>query len=250
MKQLLFGIVVVGLLAGFVYDRGGCQRPWPWQKAACATREEAILKATVRIVFHGAIELEDGYDSREIEGTISHATVIEGRYLLTHNHFGIPLSQIQMYNRYALRSFSGVSVCRLDGSPVLDHGSLDAFTVVSERGETVMLDFGTVAGEGFFTHAGVASAPVARAGSAHLIAGTEVALIDWDGEGHTEVVWAKVKSVYVDKGVPLMRTDHFIELGASGGGVFLDGQLIGNNWARVTETNLIRKKYTRVALNA
>ncbi len=250
MKQLLCGLVLVGLLAGFIKDRGRCRQPWPWQEEACAAREEAILNATVRIVFHGSIEREDGYDTREIKGTISHATVIDGRYLLTHNHFGIPLSQIQTYNRYAQCSFSGLSVYRLDGSLVVDHGPLESFVVVSERGETVVLDFGEVAGEGFFTHASVNSAAVARAGSTRLTPGTEVALIDWDGDGHTEVVWAQVQSVYEDKGLPLMRIDRFVELGASGGGVFLDDQHIGNTWARVTEANLIRKQHTRVALNA
>jgi len=246
-------MVVIGILAGFISSRGGCQRPWPWQRAECVAMEEAILSATVRIVFNGSIELEDGYDTREIKGTISHATVIDGRYLLTHNHFGIPLSQIQIYNRYAQNSFTGVSVYKLDGSAVLDQVSLDSFTVVSEQGETVLLDFGTTAGEGVFTQAGLGSATAAAAGSKQLAPGMEVALIDWDGQGHTRVVWAEIETIYEDKGLSLMRVDHFIELGASGGGVFLDSQHIGNNWARVTESTLrtgqVIQQDTRVALN-
>jgi len=69
-------------------------------------------------------------------------------------------SQIKIYNRDARRSFSGVSIYRLDGSQLVDHAALDTFAVISEWGEMVMLDFGTIAGETFFTHAGVVSTEV------------------------------------------------------------------------------------------
>ncbi len=216
--------------------------------------EQKILDATVRIAFHGSIETEDGYDMIQIKGTISHATVKDGRYLLTHNHFGIPLSQLQIFNRYANRSFTGVSVYRLDGTTVLDHAPLDAFTVVSEKGETVLLDFGTIAGEGFFAHADIVSAEVAKAGTARFAPDTEVALIDWDGQGQTQVVWAQIQTVYQEKGLSLMQINHFIETGASGGGVFLNNRHIGNNWARIVETDLntgdVSRRLTLVALNS
>ena len=254
MKKLLWSIVVLGLLTNFISVRSGCQRPLPWNKAHCKEMEQKILDATVRIVFHGSIEIEDGYDVIQIKGTVSHATVRDGRYLLTHNHFGIPLSRLQIYNRYANRSFTGVSVYRLDGTAVLDHAPLDVFTVVREKGETVLLDFGTIAEEGYFEHVGVASAEVAQVDTARLTPDTEVALIDWDEQSRTRVVWARIQTVYQERGLSLMQIDHFIGMGASGGGVFLHNQHIGNNWARIIETDQntgsVSQQFSIVALNS
>ena len=56
-------------------------------------------------------------------------------------------------------------------------------------------------------------------------------------EGHTWVAWTKIDTVYAQNSMPLMQGQHFIELGVSGGGVFVNGVHIGNNWGRITETN-------------
>ncbi|MCP4417552.1 MAG: hypothetical protein GY805_13090 [Chloroflexi bacterium] len=256
MKKLLWFIILLGfaVTTKFVFDDNTCQRPLPWQKQKCEEIEKAILNATVRITFHGWIEIDNRDDVERIYGTISHATVVDGRYLLTHNHFGIPLSQVHVYEQHANRSFTGVSVHRLDGTAVIDRAPLDAFTVIDENGETVMLDFGTVAGEGVFAHAGVASAQVSRSDKVRLHPGTEVAQIDWDRQGNTKIIWTQTQTVYEDNGLPVMRVEHFIELGASGGGVFLNGQHIGNNWGRIIETDLNtgtdRRQLSLVALNS
>ena len=138
-----------------------------------------------------------------IQGTLSHATVIGGRYLLTHNHFGLPLSQLLLFNRNAAGGFTGVSVLRVDGTALLDQAPLDSFVVVEERGETLLLDFGEVAGQGIFDTLGIPSASVARGGALPLRAGMEVAPVDWDGEGHTRVYWAPLLSVYEKDGLLL-----------------------------------------------
>ena len=242
------------LLVGFASKGHSCKRPLPWNIQDCHEVEQAILDATVRIVLHGWVEVEMGYDVERINGTISHATVVDGRYLITHNHFGIPLSQVMLYNQRANGEFTGVSVYRLDGTVILDHASLDSFAVIAEMGETVVLDFGTVAGEGFFTQAGVGSVQSISTRTTQLDPGTEVAQVDWDREGHTRVIWAKVKKVYRENGISLIRVDHVIQLGASGGGVFLDGRHIGNNWGNLMETNLNTgdaiQRLSLVALNS
>ncbi len=254
MKKLLCGLLVLGSLTAFVSERGTCQRPLPWHIQTCKEMEQAILDTTVRIVFHGSIEIDDGYDTIQINGTISHGTVIDGRFLLTHNHFGISLSQIQIYNRHAYKSFTGVSVYRLDGTAVVENAPLDIFTVADENGESVLLDFGTVAGEDIFTQSGVQSAKVAPSINGRLRPYTEIGLIDWDGKTNTRVVWVQIKAIYQENGQTFVQADHFIELGASGGGVFLSDQHIGNNWARMTETDLntgkVTQKLTLIALNA
>jgi hypothetical protein len=255
MKKLLWLIMVLVLLSGsgFIYISGSCQRPLPWQKEHCQEMEQAILDATVRIVFHGSIEIENGYEVQQIPGTISHATVVDGRYLLTHNHFGIPLSQVQLYNRHSNGGFQGVSVYRLDGTAVLDHAPLDIFVVTAEKGETVLLDFGTVADEGLFKRADVSSAQVVPSDAVRLVPGTEVAQVDWDRQSHTEVTWTQIQTVYQDDGLPLMQVDHLIESGASGGGVFLNGKHIGNNWGHIIfdnpNRNPVRQRLSLVALN-
>ncbi|MCP4359147.1 MAG: hypothetical protein GY796_14120 [Chloroflexi bacterium] len=256
MKKLLWLTILLGLgvMTGFISDGGSCQRPLPWQKQQCEEMEQAILKTTVRIALHGWIEIDSRDRVERIYGTISHATVIDGQYLLTHNHFGIPLSQLDVYSQHANSSFTGVSVYRLDGTAVLDHAPLDVFVIASETGETTLLDFGAVAGEGFFTHADIGSAQIADNDTNQLHPGAEVAQIDWDGQDHTQVVWTQIKTIYRDSGLPRMEVNHFIELGASGGGVFLNGKLIGNNWGRIIEsspdTDTVRHQLSLVALNS
>ena len=103
MKKRLWLTIVLGVLlvTGFASESGTCRRPTPWHAAQCRAQEDAILAATVRLAIHGWIEIEDGYDVIRIPGTISHGTVIDGRYLLTHNHFGLPLSQLLTFNHHA-----------------------------------------------------------------------------------------------------------------------------------------------------
>jgi hypothetical protein len=239
MKKLtlLLTAILIGIGPLYIYQNSSCQRPLPWQKEACQEIEAKILGATVRITFHGEIEIENGYEIETVFGTISHATVVDGRYLLTHNHFGIPLSQVQLYNRYANGGFRGMSIDRLDGTAVLEYAPLDVFVVVEEKGETVLLDFGTVAGVGFFTSAGLNSAEVAYYDPTMLVPGVEVAQVDWERQGNTRIEWSQIIDVYSKDGLPLALVDNFIEKGSSGGGLFLNGQLIGNNWAQIPGSN-------------
>lgn len=239
MKKLFFLIMVIVALTGFgaAKTKGSCRAPLPWQIGHCREMEQTILAATVRIAFHGHLDIENGYEVQRVQSTISHATVVDGRYLITHNHFGIPLSQVQIYNQYANGGLTGVSLYRLDGTSLLDHAPLDVFSVVSERGETVLLDFGSVKGQGFFAHAGVTSAPLAGSEGARPVPGAEVAQIDWDRQGHTRVVWANIERISNDDDLPHIIVDHFIEHGASGGGVFFEGRHIGNNWGRIVSAN-------------
>ena len=255
MKKRLWLTIVLGVLlvAGFASEAGTCRRPAPWHAAQCRAQEDAILASTVRLAIHGWIEIEDGYDVIRIQGTLSHGSVIDDRTLLTHNHFGLPLSRLLVFNRHAAGGFTGVSMYRADGTPLLDQAPLDCFVVVEELGETLLLDFGTIADQGFFAALDVPSVPLVHGAAARLRPGVEVAQIDWDRRGQSRVNWTMVQSVYRDDGLPLARVDHLIAMGASGGGLFLNGEHVGNNWGRVTETNLatgvVREVDSLVALN-
>ena len=248
VKGIVIGISIV-LLVNLGLKGESCQRPLPWHKQYCLEMEQTILESTVRIALHGWVEVENGYEVERIKGTISHATVIDGRYLITHNHFGIPLSQVLLYNQYALGEFTGVSVFRLDGTSILDRAPIESFVVVAEQGETTVLDFGA----DFFTQLGVRSAKVMSETAVALQPGMEVAQVDWDRQGHTRVVWTEIDTVYAQNNLPIMQVQHFIELGASGGGVFVNGIHIGNNWGRIIETNQLTGQTSQnlslVALN-
>jgi hypothetical protein len=75
----------------------------------------------------------------------------------------------------------------------------------------------------------------------------EVTQIDWELHGDTQIIWTKIDTIYTDNNLPLMKVQHFIELGASGGGVFVNAVHIGNNWGRITEQT--KQQLSVVALN-
>lgn len=83
MKRVmgLLLVMIIVLVIGLGLKDESCKRPLPWHKQHCAEMEQAILGATVRFALHGWIEVETGYDFEQIKGTISHATVVDGRYL-------------------------------------------------------------------------------------------------------------------------------------------------------------------------
>ena len=84
-----------------------------------------------------------------------------------------------------------------------------------------------------------------------IAVGMEVAQINWDGET-TYVDWVIVKAVEQENGVQMIVLDNFVVQGASGGGVFLDGYHVGNNWFRGTETTAdgqVLAQYTVAAMN-
>ena len=258
MNKKLFVIALMGigfgLLMAFSPQDSTCGGPLPHGLPNCQEMERQILSATVRIQFHGRIEIEDGYNSQRINGTLSHATIVKGRYLVTHNHFGIPLSQAVQYGRYANGGFTGVSIYKLDGEPVLSHAPLTTFSVVSEAGETTTLDFGVIEGQGLFARAGLTSAKFVTRDEIELRPDSEVAQIDKDEQGNTTIVWTQIRDVVSDKEQHLLKLENFIQLGASGGGVYVDGYHVGNNWSRIplvdAETGEYLSGYSVVALNA
>ena len=66
-----------------------CHRPRAEQVAACAELDQQILDSTVRIQMHSWVDAAG--QPVLTPGRISHATIKDGRYLVTHNHFQHPL---------------------------------------------------------------------------------------------------------------------------------------------------------------
>jgi hypothetical protein len=255
-KLFVIAPVIIGLslalvvsILDVVFDQAISQRLLNNQ-----AMERQILSATVRIQLHGRIEIEDGYNAQLVNGTLSHATIVKDRYLVTHNHFGIPLSQAVQYGRYSNGGFTGVSLYSVGGETLLDQAPITAFTVAAEYAETTLLDFGVIDGQGFFARAGLRSARFTTWEQIELDQDTEVAQIDKDEQGNTTVVWTQIRDVLPDQELSLLQLENFIQLGASGGGVYIDGFHIGNNWSRIplvdADTGEVLSGYSVVALNA
>ena len=211
----------------------------------CAELEEQILGTTVRFIFETWIVApnETGY---EIHNSVGHATVRDGRYLVTHNHFETPLSIYQqegesdLYTRVYL--FDAAGELRYDGS-------LSDFYILLEDDETMILAHGV---EGFFESLGFRSAQFKGWDPSLLEAGAEVARIDWDGE-RTYVDWTSVRDHSFEKGVAQIILEDGIMVGASGGGIFWQGYHIANNWLLVLMLDgrgLVIDQSTTAALNS
>ncbi len=197
-----------------------CAAPTPEMIAGCQAQAERILASTVRLEFHGP-------------GDIGHATVIGGRYLITHNHYSVSGEAL---SRGGDGLVSAVSVLKANGNVILLNAPLSYFSVVLIAPEVLVLDFREYSGVGFFDSLGVPSAEIGVWGSFNVQPGSEVAQIDWDGTT-ARVVWVRVASVHPEGDAPTIELDSFVEHGASGGGVFYNGFHIANNWSRKTDQN-------------
>jgi hypothetical protein len=180
----------------------------------------------VRIVLHGQFQTGQHTDFR---GSFGHATVVNSRYLITHNHFAIDLTTLSVANSQGV---SGFSLYNAAGQHILRNAPVGAFQATAVNAQTLVLDFG----ESYFNNLGVMSAPFKSVGEFTLTVGSEVGQIDWDGQ-QAFVVWTTVTEIVPDHATPHLVLDNYVMPGASGGGVFWNGYHIANTWADVTVKN-------------
>ena len=214
--------------ASGIINENRCQNPTAQHLQNCLAWEEQILAATVRIEIHRWLS-EEGVRGEHIDGSIGHATVRNGRYLVTHNHFSIPLASIEGTSDEQLR----ISVYKADGDLILDSVPPSAFTIAVQDQETVVLDFGEYATEGLFDMLDIPSAEFQSWESLSIGPGTEVAQINWDNQT-AFVEWVNIRTLVTTEGTPRIELDNGIIKGASGGGIFWNGIHIGNNWTTAT----------------
>jgi len=116
-----------------------------------------------------------------------------------------------------------------------------------------VLEFLNAQSVGLFSALGLPSANFVDWQAANLQLGTELAQIDWDGK-RAHVDWTSIEVLYLEAAVPQLQIGNFILFGCSGGGIFWNGQHIGNNWARDMEedsaTNEIIRHYSIIALDS
>jgi hypothetical protein len=210
-----------------IQAQDSCIQPTGKAIQACREMEQHILAATVRIELAGWI-VAGNESSYQIENAVGHATIKGGRYLVTHNHFGIPLSirprdgEQEVYTVVTLTNNRGEK---------LFEGPLSDFELAWEDAQTLVFAYKDGA---LFDKLGLVSAEFVDWSSVPLEVGTEVAQIDWDG-ATTRVDWAKVKEINVNEGVPRVLLDDDVTLGASGGGIFWQGVHVANNWMQVQQ---------------
>lgn len=213
-----------------------CANPTPDMAPTCDETARRILASTVRVEFHGPA------------GGIGHATVVGGRYLITHNHYPVTAAAL---NNGGEGVVTAVSVLKANGDIILLKAPLSYFKVVREEPEMLLLDFQAYSGVGFFDSLGVPSIEWHNGNASPLASGSEVAQVNWDGST-ARVEWVRVTAVHLDSGAASIELDSFVEQGASGGGVFHNGVHIGNNWTRQTdrlESGEIVRQYSVAALN-
>ncbi len=217
-------------------DTPSCANPTPDVVVTCDETARRILASTVRLEFHGPA------------GGIGHATVVGGRYLITHNHYPVTAAAL---NNGGEGAVTAVSILKANGDVVLLKAPLAYFKVIREEPEMLLLDFQEYSGVGFFDSLGVPSIAWSN-GTVPLFApGSEVAQVNWDGST-AHVDWVRVSAFRPETGVSYIELDNFVEQGASGGGVFYNGVHVANNWTRQTdrlETGAVVRQYSVAALN-
>jgi hypothetical protein len=97
--------------------------------------------------------------------------------------------------------------------------------------ETLLLEFTDNDGRGLFESLGVPSADFMAGEEASVAAESTMAQINWD-QNQAHVQWTHVQAVFNEGSTPVVRLADCLIPGASGGGVFLNGAHIANNWSR------------------
>jgi hypothetical protein len=208
--------------------------------------EQQILASTVRIEWNLWVKDDnDGKYSRV--DRISHATVKEGRYLVTHNHGEVLQSDAKN------EQFNRVSIFTSDGILVWPKGPIHTLAITVEDEETLMLDFGEYGGQGLFAMWGISSAEFRAWDSLSLQPGMEVAQVVWNGS-RAHVDWVTINDVETERGTPRLELASFVPSGTSGGGVFWKGYHVANTWYNETvyaDTNgAVSRQFSVAALNS
>ncbi|HSM57751.1 MAG TPA: hypothetical protein VK879_16480 [Candidatus Sulfomarinibacteraceae bacterium] len=211
----------------------------------CQQLEAAILATTLRLEITLKTLHSHGSGS-PTRVSVGHATVVDGRFLVTHNHFA------QSPDEQQERKLLTLSAYRADGSLAIHQAPPHTFQVFMAGPQTLVFDFGQYGGQGAFDYMGMASAQLGAWQALGLRPGTEVGQVNWDGK-KSHVDWVQVSSVGLENGIPVLQLDNYAEPGASGGGVFYAGHHVGNNWyrnaARLFITGKTLREWTVAALN-
>lgn len=222
-----------------------CAEPDAANAERCRQLVAHILAATLRLKIEVLARAEGG-GYEVVDASIGHATVMAGRYLVTHNHFSLSLEDLDDGHLRRLSAYGP------DGSVIVQHASFHVFDVLIPQPQMLVFDFGTYGREGALAYAGFASAQFADWQTLGLQPGDEVAQVNWDGRS-TFVEWVRVSRARDQDGTPALELDSYVAQGASGGGIFYQGYHVGNNWfhgsAEHATSGEVLWQFTVAALN-
>jgi hypothetical protein len=213
-----------------------------------AETEALLLSTTVRLRWETWLvnENNQGYTILDADG---HGTVVNGRYLITHNHHTIPLSLSEsgfdpdIYTRLLVFNSGGNLVNIL---PLTD------FQIALREPQMLLLVYVSQKEAQPFGTDGLAVAQLRAWTTLPLEPGSEVAQINWDGS-RTTVKWAEITAVHDQQNPPCLEMANHIRPGASGGAIFWQGYHIANSWLNGTKTNSAGGQtcpYSKAALNS
>ena len=175
--------------------------------------------------------------------------MVNGRYLITHNHHTIPLSLSEtgfdpdIYTRLLVFNVAGDLVNIL---PLTD------FQIALREPQTLLLAYVGEDTDSPFGTVGLKVEQVQVGTAVLLEPDAEVAQINWDGQT-TQVEWTQVTAVYPQHEPPCVELASQPQLGSSGGGIFWQGQHIGNTWLKGIRTGAANGgtcQYSKAALNS
>lgn len=193
---------------------------------ACQEMEQMILSTTLRIEIKTWIIYIEGQGHASLFSN-GHGTVMDGRYLLTHNHFRLPLLELLADDFNG--SLATITLYTADGK-LLWQGPLTTAAVAYDDAETLLIEFLDKDGHGLFDSLGVPSANFLTVGKQQISPGATVAQVNWDNE-QAFVQWTEIEAALSDDGTPVVKLTDCLVPGSSGGGVFLDGEHFANNWS-------------------
>lgn len=190
-----------------------------------STVERRILASTLRIEIETWIVYIEGQGYTSMFGD-GHGTVMDGRYLVTHNHFRFPLQEMLKDKHES--EFATITLFQADGRQIWQ-GPLKVTNLAFPDSETLVLEFEGESGVGLFETLDVPSADFAALPP--VKAGMEVAQVNWDGN-QAYIQWTTVEAVGRRGDTPVMKLADCLIPGSSGGGVFVNGVHVANNWSR------------------
>jgi hypothetical protein len=132
-----------------------------------AAWEQKMLASAVRLELRVFEVSEDGELLGSLQSSTGHATVKDGRYLVTHNHYGVSLKSEQA------GTTTRVTVFKADEEEIILHQPLSAVEIAFEDPQTLVLDFGVCGAMGVFAQLDVASADFRHWQALPLEAGSE-----------------------------------------------------------------------------
>ena len=216
-------LIILTIVSGLAYLGLGQQAA-----AMDSDIEQTILASTLRIEISTWMMYVEGQGYASYSGD-GHGTVIDGRHLVTHNHFQLPLKDLMADDENG--ELATVTLYKADGQQVWQ-GPLTAMDVAFEDSETLLFEFQDENSHGLFETLGIPSAELEMLPQNSVQFGTEVAQINWDNS-RAYVQWTSVEAITKEGDTPVIRLSGCLVPGSSGGGIFMDGVHIANNWSKV-----------------